>query len=156
MGFLDKLKNAGKKAAYGALLASVHKYGIVDDGKYKGCQVATDAPGEVLLFIMVAKESGRHNIREDIASADFRKVGNSGDLYWLTLTFKSGESCRIALSAENQVGTALPTAEERLAAHYKNMAIFLEHIAKKVEVTASGLEVINLVMRYACKSEIRK
>ncbi len=156
MGFMDKLKDMGKKAAYGAILASVHKYGTVSEGKYKGCQVATDAPGEVLLFVMVAKESGRHNIREDIASADFSRVGNSGDLYWLTLTFKSGETCRIVLKAENEVGTALPTAEERLAAHYKNMAIFLTHIATKVAVTASGLELINLVMRYANKPEIQK
>lgn len=156
MGFLDKLKDAGKKAAYGALLASVHKYGTVSDGKYKGCQVATDAHGEVLLFVMVAKESGRHNISEDFASADFRRVDNSNDLYWLELTFKSEETCRITLKAENEVGTALPTAEERLAAHYDNMAKFLGYIAKKVPVTASGLDLINLVMRYACKPEIEK
>ena len=156
MGFMDKLKDAGKKAANGALLASVHKYGIVDDGKYKGCQVATDASGEVLLFIMVAKESGRHIIHEDIASADFCKVGHSDELYWLTLTFKSGETCRIVLKEETQIGSALPTAEQRLAAHYDNMAKFLTHIATRVEVTASGLELINVIMRYACKPEIQK
>ena len=155
MGFLDKLKDAGKKAAYGALLASVHKYGTVTNGKYKGCQVATDAPGEVLLFIMVAKESGRHNIREDIASADFRRLKEGGDVYWLTLTFKSGETCEITLIAENEVGTALPTAEQRLAAHYNNMAKFLGYIAKKVQVTESGMAMINLVMRYADQPEIK-
>ena len=156
MGFLDKLKGFGKKAAYGALLASVHKYGTVSDGKYKGCQVATDAQGETLLFVMVAKENGRHNIREDIASANFRRVGNSEDLYWLELTFKSGETCKITLKAENEVGTALPTAEQRLAAHYDNMAKFLGYIAKKVQVTEAGLDLINLVMRYANQPEIQK
>ena len=156
MGFMDKLKDAGKKAAYGAILASVHKYGTVSDGKYKGCQVATDAPGEVLLFIMVAKESGRHNIREDIASADFSRIGNSDELYWLELTFKSGETCKISLKEETEVGTALPSAEARLAAHYDNMAKFLTQIATKVQVSESSLHLINTVMRYARKPEIQK
>lgn len=156
MGFLDKLKDAGKKGAYGALLAATHKYGTVSEGKYKGCQVAIDAPGEILIFVMVAKESGRHTIREDIASADFCRVGNSDDLYWLELTFKDGETCRITMKAETEVGSALPTAEQRVAAHYKNMATFLKHIATKTDVTASGLDLINLVMRYACMPEIQK
>lgn len=154
MGFLDKLKDAGKKAAYGALLASVRKYGTVSEGKYKGCQVATDAQGETLLFVMAVKESGRHNIREDIASADFCRVGNSKELYWLELTFKSGETCKITMKEDAQAGSALPTAEQRLAAHYKDMATFLTYIAKKTQVTASGLDLINTVMRYACMAEI--
>ena len=153
MGFLDKLKDIGKKAAFGALLAATHKYGTVSEGKYKGCQVATDAHGEILLFIMVAKEEARHVISEDIASADFTRVGNSKELYWLTLTFKSGETCKITLKEETEVGSALPTAAERLAAHYENMAKFLGYIAKQVEVTASGLDLINTVMRYANKPE---
>lgn len=153
---MDKLKDVGKKAAMGAMLAAVHKYGTVTDGKYKGCQVGTDAHGEVLLFIMVAKENGRHNISEDITAADFRRVGNSKELYWLELTFKSGETCKITLKEESEVGSGLPTAEQRLAAHYQNMATFLKHIATKVPVTESGMELINLVMRYAGQPEIQK
>lgn len=156
MGFLDKLKGFGKKAAFGAILASTHKYGTVSEGKHKACQVAVDAHGEKLLFVMVAKLNAQYEIREEIASADFRRVGNSEHLYWLTLTFKDGQTSKISLQEETQVGSALPTAEERVAAHYSNMATFLAHIAKKVEVTPSGLELINLIMRYANKPEIVK
>lgn len=154
MGFMDKLKDAGKKAAFGAMLAAVKKYGLVIAGKYKGCQVATDAHGEILLFVMVAKESGRHNIREDIRSMAMTISDNSNSHFHLTLTFKDGETCTIMLSKDEKQGSALPTAEQRVAAHYRHIAEFLMKLIDKVEFSEDTKAVINYIMRLTNNREI--
>lgn len=154
MGFMDKLKDAGKKAAFGAMLAATTKYGTVIKGKYKGCQVATDAPGEILLFVMVAKESGRHNIREDIKSMDFSIISIDASSFELTLEFKDGENCVISMHKDAKQGSALPTAEQRVAAQHKHIAEFLNKLVGKIEYSEQTKANINLIMRYTRQKEI--
>ena len=154
MGFMDKLKDVGKKAAYGAILASVKKYGTITDGKYKGCQVGADAHGETLLFIMVAKENGRHVIKEDIASIAFKSIDSTNDTFHLDLNFKDGEKSTVLMSSDKNQGSALPTAEQRLAAQYDHIAEFLLMFAYKVDFSADTKDAMNLIMRYTGKREI--
>ncbi len=154
MGFMDKLKDAGKKALFGAMLASTKKYGYVLDGKYKGCQVATDAPGDILLFVMVAKESGRHNIREDIESMDFSVIDLDASSFQLTLMFKDGEKCVIAMRADEKIGSGLPTAAQRVAAQHSHIAEFLLKLVHKLKYSQETKANINLIMRYTGKKEL--
>ena len=154
MGFMDKLKSVGKKAAYGAILASVRKYGTVSEGKYKGCQIGADSHGETLLFIMVAKENGRHVIKEDISSIDFRSIDKNNDIFHLDLNFKDGEKSAVVVSSNKNQGSALPTAEQRLAAQFADMADFLTMFVGKVEYSNETKDLINLIMRYTGRKEI--
>ena len=154
MGFMDKVKDAGKKALFGVMLASVKKYGTVTDGKYKGCQVATDAQGETLLFVMVAKESGRHKIKEDIQSMILKSINKDNKTFRLTLKFKDGEESVILMNSNEQTGSALPTAEQRVAAHYEHIASFLKFLVDKVEFSEETKDVVNLIMRYTNNKEI--
>lgn len=154
MGFMDKVKDAGKKAVFGAMLASTKKYGFVVDGKYKGCQVATDAPGEILLFVMVAKENGRHNIREDIASMNFAITDLDRSFFKLTLNFKDGEKCVISMHSDENVGSALPTADQRVAAHHAHIEEFLSKLENKLDFDEQTRANINLIKRYTGKPQI--
>ncbi len=154
MGFMDKLKQSGKKAVFGAMLASTKKYGYVVEGKYKGCQVATDAPGDILLFIMVAKENGRHNIREDISSMDFSIINLDTSSFQLTLEFKDGEKSVIAMCADEKQGSALPTAAQRVAAQHSHIAEFLLKLVHKLEYSEQTKANINLIMRYTGEKEL--
>lgn len=154
MGFMDKVKEAGKKAVFGAMLASTKKYGFVVDGKYKGCQVATDAPGEILLFVMVAKENGRHNIREDIQSMDFSIINLDKSSFQLTLNFKDGEKSVIGMHADEKMGSALPTAAQRVAAQHAHIEEFLSKLVHKLEFDEQTRANINLIKRYTGKTEI--
>lgn len=154
MGFMDKLKEAGKKAVFGAMLASTKKYGFVVEGKYKGCQVATDAPGDILLFIMVAKENGRHNIKEDISSMDFSIINLDTSSFQLTLEFRDGEKSVIAMRADEKQGSALPTADQRVAAQHRHIAEFLLKLVHKLEYSEQTKANINLIMRYTGKKEL--
>lgn len=154
MGFMDKIKDAGKKAVFGAMLASTQKYGFVVDGRYKGCQVATDAPGDILLFVMVAKENGRHNIREDIKSMEFSIIDIDSSSFQLTLEFKDGQKSVIGMSADKNQGSALPTAAQRVAAQHKHIADFLLKLVHKLEYSEQTKANINLIMRYTGKKEL--
>lgn len=154
MGFMDKLKDAGKKAVFGAMLASTKKYGTVIRGKYKGCQVAADASGDILLFVMIAKENGRHNIREDIKSMEFSIISIDQSIFELTLEFKDGENCVIAMHKEENQGSALPSADQRVAAQHSHIAEFLMKLVHKLEYSEQTKANINLIMRYTNKKEI--
>ncbi len=154
MGFMDKLKNAGKKAAFGAVLASTKKYGTVIGGKYKGCQVATDASGEILLFIMVAKENGRHTIKEDIQRMELVDADGKGTSFNLTLYFKNGDESTIYLVKNESQGSALPTASQRVAAQFNHIAEFLFKLVDKIEFSEESKAVVNLIMRYTNNKQL--
>ena len=81
MGFMDKLKNAASAAgsvAKSAVLAVAQGYGVVTEGKYKGCKVGFTG-GELgsaeLVFHSVvglkSTEEGRLNIKEDITDFSY-------------------------------------------------------------------------------------
>lgn len=150
---MDKLKEVGGKAMKGALTMAATSYGTVTEGKYKLCKISMNSAHDKLTFIKVAAIEGEHVIREDIKT--FKLLSEGNDLYLIELEFNDGETSRVALSADKDQGSALPTAQERLAAQYNGMAKFLEALAKHVPAISDGTkDWVNKIMRYASRPEI--
>ena len=126
------------------------------DGKYKLCKISMNGAHDKLVFIKVASIEGEHMIREDIKTFRLFSESDSKDMYHIELEFNDGETSRVMLSADKEQGSALPTAQERLAAQYGNMAKFLKDLAKNVPAISDGTkEWVNKIMRYANQPEIR-
>ena len=128
MGFMDKLKGFGKKAAMGALLASQRSYASVFDGKHKGCKIGMDAHGD-LLMIQVADLKAKYNIKETFKNFAVVESDIHRNNHMLSLFYKDGEESHIKLVVNTQQGSALPTAEERIAAQHKDAATFVKALA---------------------------
>ena len=175
MGFMDKLKNAASAAgsvAKSAVLAVAQGYGVVAEGKYKGCKVGftgSELGSAELVFHSVvglkSTEEGRLNIKEDITDFSFEVVELDTPL--LTITFGDGESSVIKLEKDNSSNGAnkpVKTLEEeyaKLEEEYAKMAKLLTCMVASVSYFSvetaehiKTLDHINIIMRYAGQPEI--
>lgn len=143
MGFLDKVKEAGKAAAKGGIAMAAHSYGTVTGGKYNLCKVCMNSAYDSLTFIKLTSVEGTHVIKDDIKAFNLSKVNNN--IYNLVLLFNDGEKSNIMLKEET---TKNPTLE----AKYKNMAALTEALLKYVpESDASSKLLAETIMAYAGK-----
>ena len=155
MGFMDKLKDAGKSALKGALIAAAHSYGTVTDGKYKLCKVSMNSAFDKLTFIKVAAIEAEHVIKEDITTFYLDSENDSSGQHYIKIEFNDGETSKILLNVEKDQGSALPTAGQRIAAQYSKVADLVAGLAKNVpQLSEETRNWANKIMRYAGKKEI--
>lgn len=154
MGFLDKLKDAGKKAGEGALLMAEYECASVYSGKHNGCKVSVHKSEPVLRFIRIAK------LEEDMPISNIKTVEvisyDANKDYWaFKLVYQDGDSSTISLSMEYQMGSNLPTAEKRLAAKYMHATSIVTALGKNIpNLPEETVRIFNWILRIGNKPEL--
>ena len=127
MGFLDKLKDTAATAVKGAVQAAAHPYGIVTQGEYAGCKLCSNHDYTDLVFILVAAEKGKVNIAEGVTTFEYLREAEkiaSNVRYVIRLYYTDGKTSDVVLSADENMGNALPPAQH-MEAMYREMAKLL-------------------------------
>ncbi len=148
MGFMDKLKSFGKKAAKGALTMAARDYGTVINGAHKMCKLSTTSGLDKLHFIKLTEIEATYDIKEDIKTFTFNEFSASENYYVIKIYFNSGDDCLVHLKHNPNEGSALPTAEQRIAAQYKDMADLIENMAKRVAIDEETKNNVNVIMAF--------
>lgn len=155
MGFMDKLKDAGKAALKGTMAAAATSYGTVISGKHNHCKVAMNSAFDTLIFIKIAAVEDQCVIKDNIKSFDLFKEDITAGHHTIKLYYQDGEESMVNLTVDKDKGNALPTVNQRVAAQYANAAKFVEGLAKHVpEISDSTKQWVNQIMRFASKPEI--
>lgn len=153
MGFMDKLKSAGQSLAKGAIAAAATSYGRVSSGKYSGCKIGMNSVYDTVTFIKVTKIEAQFVIKDSFRSFVVCKDNDVDGLYELELIPFEGESFRISLATDKNQGSALPTAERRIAAQYSVMADLVKALGKFVpELTDNEKMWVGKILRFANKA----
>ncbi len=154
MGFMDKLKEFGKKAAKGALTMASKDYGTVSEGTHKLCKLSTNSTLDKLHFIKLTDIQATYDIKEDIKTFTFVEFDTNANFYKIKIYFNSGEDCCVILKYNKDTGSALPTPEQRIAAHFKDMADLIENMTKRVPAIGDDTKkYVNTIMRFAGRKE---
>lgn len=149
MGFLDKLKEAGKNAAKGALTMAATSYGVVTEGKHKMCKISMNSEHNKLSFIKVAAIEAEYVIKEDIKTFWMHTETDTDYFHEIKIQFNNGEECVVVLTVDQNQGSGLSSPAARLAAHYRNAGVFVKALAKNVpEMSDATREWANKIMRY--------
>ncbi len=154
MGFMDKLKGAGVTALKGVAAMAATSYGIVIGGKHKMCKIGMNSAYDTLIFIKIAAIEEQCVIKDTVKT--FTVVSDSVTKYYhvIRIHFNDGETCDFHIEVDQKQGSALPTAEQRLAAHYKKAGQFLTGLTKNVpELSEETKSFVNKIMRLACMPE---
>lgn len=155
MGFMDKLKDAGKAALRGTVAAAATSYGTVISGKHQSCKIGMNSNYDTLIFIKVAAIEEQCVIKESIKTFTLNSEDIIAGVHYIDLVFQDGENAKVQLMVDKKKGSALPTAEQRLAAQYGNAAKFIEGLAKNVpEISENTKQWVNQIMRFANMPEI--
>ena len=139
MGFMDKLKNAGKSALKGAAYLSTVKYGKVSDGEYKGCQIAMNDKHDGIVFVKVVNEEGRLAF-SDVESFEISSFKET--VYPVVFNLKNGEKLNFTMM-EKPVGNDAP-----LSARYRDMAKFVTALEKHIKTTDKTQVIVNTTKAY--------
>ena len=155
MGFLDKLKNAGKEAVKGALIMAAKSYGTVLDKSNGLCKVGLGNNNTALVLIKVSKIEQQYTIAEDIKTFTVVEDDIQRNRHSIEIELNNGEKFGILLTVDKNQGSALPTAEERVAAHYANAAEFLYALARHVPtISPETKDWVNGIMRLAGQPQL--
>ena len=143
MGFLDKVKEAGKAAAKGGIAMAAHSYGVVTGGKYNLCKISMNSTFDTLTFIKLTSIEGTHVIKDDIKTFTLCKGNDS--TFFLEIIFNNGEKSDVMLKEDNVNNGALEV-------RYKSMATLVDALVKYVpEVTPENEQLARLIMSYGGK-----
>lgn len=154
MGFMDKLKDFGKKAAKGALTMASKDYGLVWEGAHKMCKLSTNSTLDKLHFIKLTDIQATYDMKEDIKTFTFTEFNVNESIYKIRIYFNNGENSCVTLKYNKDTGSALPTPEQRIAAHVKDMADLLENMTKKgPSIDEETKKYVNTIMRFAGRKE---
>ncbi len=160
MGFMDKVKSVAKSAAKGALIMASTNYGVVDKGTYKLCKIGMNGAYSKLIFNQLTEIKGEHVIAEDIESFSIsgrQPLNNGGDMYFVNLVWKNGdETSEVIVQSDANQGSGLPTAEQRVAAQYKNVEPFVSALATHSNASEESMKTVNIIRRYVGKGPIEK
>lgn len=132
MGFLDKLKDAGKSALKSTLIAAAHSYGTVTGGKHKLCKVSMNSTYDKITLIKVAAIEAEYVMKDDIKTFYLDREYDSRGQHYIKIEYNDGEYSEILLNVDKNQGSALPTAEQRVAAQYKDAAALVVNLAANV------------------------
>ncbi len=155
MGFMDKLKDAGKGALKGTLIMSARSYATVTSGKHKLCKISLNTTHDKLMFIKVSTIEEECVIKDSIRTFSIAPTNNKEESFSLRLFFNDGETSDALIMIDKKMGNALPTAEERIAAQYKDLSEFIKALAKNVpELDDSMKDFTNKIMRYTKNPDI--
>lgn len=151
---MDKLKSAGTSALKGVAAMAATSYGIVIDGKHKMCKIGMNSAYDTLVFIKLTSIEEQCVIKDTVKT--FTVVSDSTTEYYhvIRIHFNDGETCDFHIEVDEKQGSGLPTAEQRLAAHYKKASEFLTGLTKNVpEISEETKCFVNKIMRLARKEE---
>ena len=155
MGFLDKMKDLGKGALKGALIMAARPSANVTRGKHKLCKISLNTTHDKLMFIKVSTIEEECVIKDSIKTFSVTPINDKETSFTLNLFYNDGETSDALIMIDENKGSALPTAEERVAAQYSDMADFIKALAKNVPELDDGMkEFSNKIMRYAGKPDI--
>ena len=157
MGFMDKLKDAGKGVLKGALIMSATSYGMVTSGKHNLCKVCMNSTYDKLTFVKVAVIEAEYSIKDDVKTF-YPNLAHEDDMagyHTLDIIFNDDEKCTIHINVDKNLGSALPTAAQRLAAQYKAASDLVGGLAKHApEISDETKAWVNKIMRFAAKKEL--
>lgn len=155
MGFFDKIKDAGKGALKGALIMAAKSYATSTDGKHKLCKVSMNSAYDKITFVKGASIEAEYVIKDSIKTFYVSSEDDLKNYHVIELVFNDGEKTKLLLSVDTKQGSALPSAEDRLAAHYDVPSYLVEALAKHVpEIDNETKKWVNKIMRYAKKDEV--
>ena len=155
MGFMDKLKNAGKGVLKGALTMAATPYGMVSAGKHQLCKVCMNGEHDKLVFVKVAAVEAEYEIKKDIKTFYVFLEDDMKGSHQIKLEFNNGENCVVMLTADKNQGSALPSAQERIAAQYRNIGKLVKALAKQVpEISDETKKWVNKIMHYCGNSNL--
>ena len=156
MGFMDKLKDVGKGALKGTLAMASTSYGSVVSGKHKLCKIGMNSTYDTLVFIKVAAIEEECVIKDTIKTFTVHSDDNARSYHTIDLEFNNGETCEVLIAVDTNKGSALPTAEQRIAAHYKEGALLVRALAQNVpEMSDDTKQWVNKIMRFANQPEFK-
>lgn len=154
MGFMDKLKDAGKAALKGTVAAAATSYGSVISGKHQLCKIGMNSGYDTLIFIKLATIEEQCVIKERVKTFVLNSEDIAAGKHYIDLIFQDGEKSTVQLTVDQQKGSAL-SAKQQLAAQYGNAAKFIEGLAKNVpEISENTKQWVNQMMRFANRPEI--
>ncbi len=155
MGFTDKLKNAGKAVLKGTIAAAATSYGTVISGKHQFCKIGMNSSFDTLVFIKIAVIEEQYVIKESIKTFFLNSEDIMAGKHYIDLIYQDGEKSTVQLTVDEKIGSRLPTAEKRLAAQYRNAAMFVEGLAKNVsEISENTKQWVNMIMRFAMMPDV--
>ena len=155
MGFMDKLKGIGKNALKATMVMAATSYGTVTRGKHKLCKISLNGAHGKLMFIKVSSIEEECVIKDSIKTFSASALNGKETSFTLTLFYNDGETSDVMIMINENVGSALPTAEQRVAAQYKEISDFIKALAENVpELDESMKNWVNKIMRYANKPDI--
>lgn len=155
MGFLDKVKEAGKSALKGALTMASTSYGTVTSGKHKLCKIAMNSTYDKLVFVKVATVEAEYVIKDTVKTFGVHYEKDMDAFHEIKLVFNDGEEAVVLLTVNKEQGSALPSAEQRIAAQYKNAGELVESLAKHVPEIPEDTKIwVNKIMRYCGKGNL--
>lgn len=101
MGFMDKLKNAGKSALRGALAIASTTYGTVLSGKYESYKIAgLGDKRDSLTFVMGTVVEEPLVIKDNIKTFTVEIDDDVYDNYCINLVFNDGETSLVKVNVE--------------------------------------------------------
>ncbi len=154
MGFMDKLKDIGKKALGSAALAAAHSYGTVTAGEHNNCKVSMDNPMQKLVFIKLTELEAQVVIKDEIKTFSFTASSDASESYTILLEYNDGKTSKIHMSTDKNVGSNLPTPEQRIAARYADIGKLLKALATQVAISDNTKSEVNKLLRFAGIQEI--
>lgn len=155
MGFLDKVKEMGKGALKGAVMMAATSYGTVTVGKHQLCKVCMNDTHDKLVFIKVTAVEAEYTIKDDVKTFWLYAENESKYHHQIKVEFNDGETCVILLTVDQNQGSGLSSAAERLEAHYRNAGKVVEALAKNVpELSDETKQWVNKIMRYCGKGNL--
>lgn len=151
---MDKLKGAGATALKGVAAMVATSYGMVNGGKHKLCKISMNSKYDTLIFIKVASIAEQCVIKDTIKTFTVISDDISASYHCIRIEFNDGETSDIHIAVDKNQGSALPSAEQRIAAQYRKAGQFIAGLAKNVpEISAETKSWVNKIMRFAGMSE---
>lgn len=99
MGFMDKLKDAGKGALKGAMALASTTYGKVLSGKYEGYKIAgLGEEGDSLTFVKGTSIEDPILIKDVVQTFSVVDEDDEKDMYGFDLIFQDGETSLVFIN----------------------------------------------------------
>lgn len=150
MGFMDKLKSAGKGVLNGALALASTTYGTVSSGKYDGCKIGglgTDR--DSLTFVKGTQvEEKLLVIADNIKTFTVKMDDDVREFYSISLIYTDGETSLVKVNVEQNKNT--------VAEKYSNASSLVAALALHVQVDPDDTTKhwVNKIMRLASLPDI--
>lgn len=155
MGFLDKMKDAGKGVLKGALTMAATSYGTATNGKHKLCKISMNSAFNKIIFVKLAAIEAEYVIKESFKTFYVVSEDDIEGVYILKLVYNDGETTDITLRSEENVGSGLSSASDRVAAHYSNIEKLVSGLARNIPELSDDTKLwVNKIMKISKKPNI--